>query len=133
MKRIVMFGLAFAAGLFATAARADVDVHIGIGVPGVVIGTHGDRHHGHFHPPPRHRHVAPPVYFFPDEVYRRPHKHYGHKHLRPARPPMDHHLRHGIRPPRDQHLRHGHRPMDPHFFRGHRPPPHAHARGHWHR
>ncbi len=109
MKRLIVLGLALAAGMFSTASRADVDVHIGIGVPGVVIDSH-PRHH-HYHPPVRHRHYAPPVYYYPEKVYKRSHKHHKHKHYK---------HRHQSR----QHLHRGHRPG---------PPPHAYARGHWSR
>ena len=113
MKKLLMLGLVLAAGLFSVPAKADVDVRIGIGVPGVVIGT--NRHHPHYHPPVRHRHYGPPVYYYPEKVYRHPHRHYGGKHYR--------HYKH-VRPPVHRHLRHGHRPA---------PPPHAYARGHWRR
>src|SRR5690606_24051603 len=114
MKRLLMLGLALSTVLFAHNARADVDVHIGIGVPGVVIGTHRaphhEHHHHHYHPPVRHHHYGPPVYYYPEKVYRKHNKHHKH-HYKHARP-------HG-----NKHLRHGHRP----------PPPHAYARGHWSR
>jgi len=108
MKRMLMLGLVLATGLFTTAARADVDIRIGIGVPGVVIGT--DRRHHHYHPPARHYHYAPPVvYYYPEKAYRKPHKHYKGKHA------------------------HRHAPKQVH--RGYRqgPPPHARAHGHWSR
>lgn len=113
MKRHILLVLALAAGLFTTPARADVDVYIGAGLPGVVIGTTG-HHHPHYHPPVRPRHYGPPVYYYPEKTYRHSHKHYRHKHYD---------RRHHARPHGNKHLRHGHRP----------PPPHAYARGHWSR
>jgi len=115
MKRLLMLGLAMAAGLFTTTAKADVSVHIGAGVPGVVIGTHRPPHvhYRHHHPSVRHRYYGPPVVYYPEKIYRHPHRHYQHKHYKHVRPPVY-----------DRHLRQGQRPL---------PPPHAHARGHWRR
>jgi len=113
MKRLLILSLALATGLFAPASRADVDVHIGIGVPGVIIGTphHPRIHHHHYHPPVRH-YYGPPVVYYPEKVYKRGHKHRHHAHP---------HYRKGAH---DCHLRHGHRPVSP---------PHARAHGHWSR
>lgn len=114
MKKLLMLGLAFAASLFTAPAKADVDVRIGTGVPGVVIGTNRHHHPHHFHPPVRQRYYGPPVYYYPENVYRHRHKHYRGKHYhhyKQTRPPLPRH-----------HLRHGQRPV---------PPPGAYARGHW--
>lgn len=125
MKKLLMLSLALAASMFAVPAKADVDIRIGAGVPGVVIGSTRDHHHRDYHPPVRHRHYAPPlrhrhyappVYYYPEKVYRHPHKHYRGKHYRPDR--------HMSRSMHRHHLRHGTRPF---------PPPHARAHGHWSR
>ncbi len=140
MKKLWIACLAIAAGVFTTPARADVDVRIGIGVPGVVIGTNRHDHYRspvhppshyyppvrqrHYHPPIRHPHyqaplrnsrrMTPPAYFYPEHVYRGGHKHYQSKHR--------HHHFHHARPPEHKHLRHGRQPLRP---------PHAYSRGYW--
>lgn len=137
MKRHLLLGLALIAGLWSTAAVADVDVFIGAGVPGVVIGTQNhSRAHRHYHPPVRHhhyqtpmlrhhqyqhptvrhRHYGPPVVYYPEKVYRHSHKHYAHPHYR-------HHK--NVRPPvGNRHMWQAQRPLRP---------PHAYAHGHWRR
>ena len=108
MKKLLMLGLVLSAGLFAVPAKADVDVHIGIGVPGVIIGT--NRPHHHYHPPVRHYYYGPPVVYYPESSYRHAPKHYRGKHY------QKHH----------KHMHRGH-----HHRKG--PPPHARAHGHRHR
>jgi hypothetical protein len=114
MKRLLMLGLACAASLFATAARADVDLYIGVGVPQVEVGSH---HHHHHRPHARHhRHYAPPVYY-PPYVYRHAPRHYRDKqyskrNYRPHAVPPAHWQQRNTRP---------------------LPPPYAKGPGYWQR
>jgi len=135
MKKLLLFCLALAAMLAVTPTKADVTLLLGARTPSVVVGTkhphnyqyyppakhHHDyrppvKHPHQYHPPTRHRHAAPPVYYYPEKVYKHTHKHYRDPYYRPykqVRPSMHRH-----------HLRHGTRPV---------PPPHAWAHGHWRR
>src|SRR5690606_19220938 len=130
MRRGLLIAIAFVASLFATNSHADVEIYIGGGKPDVILGSTLHGHHypdlilgtrqdrPHHYRPVRPRHFSPPVYFYPERVYRG-HKYYrSHKYYQ-ARPNHYHH----VKPRLHNHLRHGHRP----------PPPHAHARGHWSR
>lgn len=90
MKKLLLPLLTAATLSVGTAANAQVNVDIGIGLPGVVV----ERPHRHYAPPPviyveRHRHIRPkPVYFY-DKHPRHSHKYYkkhikkhGHPHHR---------------------------------------------------
>lgn len=125
MKKLLLLGLALTAALFAMPTKADVDIRLGAGAPGMIIASTRDHDAGlhrlpirnkHYAPPVRHRNYAPPVYYYPEKVYRHPQEHYRGQQYRP-----DQHMSRSMH---RHHLRHGTRPL---------PPPRARAYGHWSR
>lgn len=146
MRPLLLLGPAIAAALIAMPAKADVDIHIGVGVPGVVLGTQTRPHHWHFHAPvhpghphfhlrthprsPFHQRAHPRNHFHPPLAHERnfvPPVFYPEKVYRK---PLRHHRqfdeRRLIRPPTDKHLRRGlgeglgdglwNRPVPPHVW-----------------
>ncbi|MBK1779643.1 virulence factor [Advenella sp. WQ 585] len=77
MKKLLLPFFTAAALSMGSAANAQINVDIGIGLPGVVV----ERPHRHYAPPPvvyveRHRHVHPRAIYYDD------HPRYGHKHYK---------------------------------------------------
>ncbi|MDY0273075.1 MAG: hypothetical protein RBR37_11275 [Advenella sp.] len=77
MKKLLLPFFTVAAFSMGSAANAQINVDIGIGLPGVVV----ERPHRHYAPPPvvyveRHRHARPRAIYYYDDHPRHAHKHY---------------------------------------------------------
>lgn len=103
MKHIFATMVALIGIAGAAPAHSEVDINIGIGIPGMIYTTPGHSHHGHYHRP-AHPHsprviidqpnivVVPGAVWYGDaRDYRRPYRHFDHgtrhrgKHHHPGR------------------------------------------------
>ncbi|MFV9473898.1 hypothetical protein ACM5Q9_05670 [Advenella sp. RU8] len=87
MKKLLLPFLTAAALMIGSAANAQINVDIGIGVPGVVV----ERPHRHYGPPPvvyveRPRHIHPRTVYYFDDHPRRGYKHYKKQNKRHGHP-----------------------------------------------